>query len=195
MEEAAKKAPWFDIEEVRAPAPSCLRKGNFRKAPWTEEVERELVRLNTETELSSEQMRRELNAKFGIFVSRNAVIGKLARLAQRPGAAVRVRQGPGKPRGQRPRRVIVVVPPKLSEAKPLVPRFVDRKVRVLGTLPEMTGEVTELSKSLVDLESNECHWPLGKVQDYPPYMYCGFPALDGQPYCDYHQDRATKERK
>ena len=44
--------------------------------------------------------------------------------------------------------------------------------------------------SLLQLRANTCRWPLGAMQDYPPYLFCGRGVtLDG-PYCTAHHERA-----
>jgi hypothetical protein len=39
---------------------------------------------------------------------------------------------------------------------------------------------------MMQLTQNTCHWPLAKVEDYPPYRYCGCQTLEGSPWCPRH---------
>jgi len=48
-----------------------------------------------------------------------------------------------------------------------------------------TGGVT-----LLELDQyRECHWPLAEVEDRPPYVFCGKPAVDGTSWCHDHSKR------
>lgn len=45
--------------------------------------------------------------------------------------------------------------------------------------------------TIYDLEWGMCKWPLGEVNDYPPYAYCGEPTGDlGCSWCREHRKRA-----
>lgn len=46
------------------------------------------------------------------------------------------------------------------------------------------------SVSIYSLEWGMCKWPLGEVNDKPPYMYCGEPTKDFCSWCEKHRKRA-----
>ena len=39
---------------------------------------------------------------------------------------------------------------------------------------------------IVELNTSNCHYPLGEMLDRPPYLYCGMPALEGFSWCAKH---------
>jgi GcrA cell cycle regulator len=46
-------------------------------------------------------------------------------------------------------------------------------------------------KRLVDLEAQDCRWPIGSPSDpFPDFYFCGQPKVDGLPYCPSHCRRA-----
>lgn len=114
-----------------------------------------------------------------IGCSRNAVIGKVARLGlsfagstKRLGYGeasgyVRVRR-PRLPKPKLPRSGVLHAP-----REPLPPTHVDDVARV----------------SLIDREDHQCHWPVGDPQQ-PGFGYCGLPAQPGLVYCAGHVQRA-----
>lgn len=45
--------------------------------------------------------------------------------------------------------------------------------------------------SIIDLEMGMCKWPLGAMEDRPPYFYCGKPTGDiSCSWCASHRKRA-----
>jgi hypothetical protein len=44
--------------------------------------------------------------------------------------------------------------------------------------------------SIYQLREGDCKWPLGRMEDRPPYEYCGHPAPLGEPYCLKHAEKA-----
>jgi hypothetical protein len=49
--------------------------------------------------------------------------------------------------------------------------------------------------TIYELREGDCKWPMCKVEDQPPYIYCGKPALLGRSWCKEHfkevHDRTT----
>jgi GcrA cell cycle regulator len=129
-------------------------------------------------------------------VTRNAVIGKLHRLGLKSGLqreaeiddAVRAALiehaettpflGAGKGKGPPP-------PPPPPQAK-LPPRAPPRKLPAAHS-PELTPSTTARTAVTIDqLDVNTCRFPLGRVQDRPPFHYCGATTVPGKSWCPHH---------
>jgi hypothetical protein len=52
--------------------------------------------------------------------------------------------------------------------------------------PPIVPEIPRGPVTIYELGRSDCHWPLGKHHDHPPYLYCGLPAFEGRPYCSEH---------
>ncbi|MGI9424743.1 MAG: GcrA family cell cycle regulator [Hyphomicrobiaceae bacterium] len=50
----------------------------------------------------------------------------------------------------------------------------------------MTKRSTK-NKTLQDLESNECRWPIGDPR-HADFHFCGARQAAGRPYCQHHWD-------
>jgi GcrA cell cycle regulator len=44
-------------------------------------------------------------------------------------------------------------------------------------------------KTLLDLEANDCRWPVGEPR-HPDFHFCGEPQACGRPYCEHHWSMA-----
>jgi hypothetical protein len=64
--------------------------------------------------------------------------------------------------------------------------------------PEARGRRVNMSKvskkvakckTLLDLESNDCRWPIGEPRQ-PDFHFCGKPHVPGRPYCELHWSMA-----
>ena len=40
-------------------------------------------------------------------------------------------------------------------------------------------------KKLLDLEKNDCRWPIGEPR-HPDFHFCGAPQITDRPYCELH---------
>jgi GcrA cell cycle regulator len=40
-------------------------------------------------------------------------------------------------------------------------------------------------KKLIDLEPNDCRWPIGEPR-HPDFHFCGAAQAEGRPYCELH---------
>ena len=114
---------------------------------------------------SFEEMAIEMSAIFKTEISCNALIGK----ARRMELPMRSTAGPRKP------------PPTPSKPAP-------RPVPVAAPIPPPPEPAAvEPGLSIYQLESDTCRWPLGAVQDRPPYRYCGETTPLEQVYCTKHR--------
>lgn len=44
-------------------------------------------------------------------------------------------------------------------------------------------------KTLLDLEANDCRWPVGEPR-HPDFHFCGEQQASGRPYCEHHWNMA-----
>jgi hypothetical protein len=135
------------------------------KPEWTMEMTRALMLWHREGVPFAELAAR-LSAQFGLSLTKNACIGK----ARRMGLPVR---GP------------VDMERVLKQPRPKMIRLTRKVDAPIEPEPEWRAPA-EPGVSIYQLSSVTCHWPLGKVEDYPPYRYCGQWTEVGMPYCDKH---------
>lgn len=126
---------------------------------WTDE-RIELLRKLLADDYSASQAATQLG------VTRNAVIGKAARLGIALSAGVGRPKNSPKPRFIKPSRLRPLPAIPTSQAIDLPPDTVANPV------------------TLMQLEVHHCRWPV----DMPsgPMMYCGGDAMFGCPYCSFH---------
>jgi GcrA cell cycle regulator len=140
-----------------------------KASPWTEETVA-LLREFHGRNLTASQICTELCA-IGVMVSRNAVIGKLARLDLRLGKTPGqfIRRGPS-------RNGSVINVPKIKKVS----------VHEIGlALPEPEG----FEVHIFDLEPYHCRWPMTEGLGADT-RYCGHDTVRGLPYCAHHCARA-----
>ncbi len=116
----------------------------------------------------------EIARRLGGGCSRNSVIGKVHRL-------------------KLPLRAAVVKVQKTKPARPAPPKPVTqvRKIAALVAEPLPPANQNDVArvKSLFDLESHHCRWPVDVAgQKYPGY--CGDQKVIGLSYCEGHVRRA-----
>jgi len=56
------------------------------------------------------------------------------------------------------------------------------------------GKKSKKLKTLLDLESHDCRWPIGEPR-HPDFHFCGAPQLPGHPYCEQHWRLALQPAK
>ena len=127
-----------------------------------------LAALRTSTNLSFHGIAAALNAEFSTDLTTNACIG-MAHRAGLPRHDGKVR----KMHTSKPKRIKVRVRVDAPIAPPL-------GVRSLEQLPLLIEQLRE----------GDCKWPLGRVEDRPPYHFFGQAAPIGTPYCPAHTERA-----
>jgi hypothetical protein len=125
---------------------------------------------------SNTEIARMLSREFEVAVTRNAVIGKIARLglAHRYGAS----KGGGSKPGRVPPRP---KPVKSIPARPVVPRIPGSPLRCPVERPG--------TLSLLELRDGDCKWPDGDG----PYLFCGRACVPERPYCAEHLRMAHNE--
>lgn len=157
---------------------------------WTEDRIERLKRMWADGYHGS-----KIGAELGC--SRNAAIGKVHRLglAMRdppPGSNGQRHFKPAKRLSKRnnkmgaanynqPRKVVTTFqfgkPPPDVPVEPYVP------------IPDDLDIPPNERKSLMDLEPNDCRWPIGDPQE-KDFGFCGKPKLPGTSYCSHHASRA-----
>ena len=133
---------------------------------WTPAAIELLLKLR-ETGMAYRLVAGEMNARLGVaHFTKNSCIGKAWSLQQ---------------------------PEKKHKRKPYKKREVqvDKHVRVDAVIPpkqrrRRPGEPI----TIYQLRNNDCRWPLGEPLARPPFLYCGCPAPEGEPYCPDHHARA-----
>jgi GcrA cell cycle regulator len=148
------------------------------QSTWTTERIQQL-RIHFEAGLTC----REIAAELG--VSRNAVIGKISRLAL-------VRDNGGDAR----RVVRSDAARDPSRARP-VPRLRRRILRAVSSEPsplplvEETPVSTDTGCSLFELTKERCRWPMS-TPGAEDFCFCGSTPVEGLPYCPSHSRMAYR---
>lgn len=118
-------------------------------------------------------------------VSRNAVIGKIARLRNRDDSIER-----------RPNPATAGRPPKSVKVARL-PRLKPKPVKIGShpiTCEPVVADVLKLEPlnlTLVELERCDCRWPVDGEKELT--LFCGHRQAEGSSYCEYHK-RAARGR-
>lgn len=140
---------------------------NDKVHEWTAEMILRFNKLHRQQhpKLSFAEIAAEMSAAFGIELTRNACIGKARRL--------------GFPmRDNTQRTVIEKKAIRVRVDAPIPPKPARRQIN--GTF----------NLTIYETREGDCKWPLGEVEDHPPYLYCGHPTPIGCPYCKTHSRMA-----
>jgi hypothetical protein len=133
---------------------------------------RELHALGGAAALSMGEIADRLNREFQIGITRNSVIGRCGRTGlKRNGLTVKAQAA--KKAGR----------PKVTRIRPI---RVDAPI-----VPEIEPPADDTPGiTILQLKRSTCRWPLGAMQDYPPFLYCGRDVRFDGPYCTAHHERA-----
>jgi GcrA cell cycle regulator len=142
---------------------------------YTDE-EKQFIKDNTS--YSASQISEMFFEKFGINVTRNAVIG----IVHRAGERLKGRKSDGS-----------LIKPKRRQVRPPSVNWTNSKKSIANVpaerlAPKSTStEVIDparppLHVSFMELNSSNCHWPFGADN----FTYCGHPAKPGKSYCAAH---------
>lgn len=121
---------------------------------------------------------REIAASIG--VSRNAVIGKLARL--------HLTRGPAR---AEPRSTKAAA---RDRSRKSIPRLQYQMLQAVYEEPQPTGEepvVSDFRCSLLELSNERCRWPIS-TPGADDFCFCGNPPVEGMPYCSGHHRLAYR---
>jgi GcrA cell cycle regulator len=143
---------------------------------WTDDRVEQLKKL-WEAGLSASQIAAELGN-----VTRNAVIGKVHRLAL-SGRAKSPSSTVPRPRKARPAQHMMRVSRPVSRGNTALAQAFEIE---LETDPIAYDNVVPMQRlSLLELSEATCHWPVGDPSS-PEFFFCGGKALTGLPYCAHH---------
>lgn len=182
--------------------PFSLKTGNVvvittgPNSKWTEPQTFRLLELWKEG-YSASRAATALNNEFGTKFSRNAVISKLHRIGltspggdgkDRRKTRFRKQQEIKAKAAKKERRPFDMTWPLQREngkKRPFKPKEPWRSTHVEVVVPE------DKRKSLIELEDNECRWPIGDPQE-KGFHFCGAEHVKGQPYCPYHLNASSE---
>ena len=127
----------------------------------------ELHALSGARALTMAQIADKLSFEFEVELGRNAIIGRCHRLGL-----------PIRPMVPFPRK-------KTPQAKRI-------RVRLEAPIEPVFAEAMagQAGLTIYQLREGVCRWPLGEVNDTPPYVYCGEATEYGCPWCSTHFDKA-----
>jgi GcrA cell cycle regulator len=136
--------------------------------------------------------------KLGGGLSRNAVLGKIRRLAMAAGNRRRRRRPDRKAIGNAPS---FVPPAHVLPAQAIAARVRPFPAWVVDAQPYAENPAADADipvaqrRSLLDLNSQTCRWPVGDPGSDDEFFFCGAPPLTGKPYCAGHCARAYRAQE
>jgi GcrA cell cycle regulator len=139
---------------------------NSKGVEWTAQMIKRFRELVDDKNLSYRTIASTMTTEFNVVFTKNACIGKGRRL----GVDVRVAGFN-----------------KSKKRKPVVKRKYIRVDAPIAPVIPVPARDPEAGITIYELREGDCKWPLGKTQDYPPYMFCGYPAIFGCPWCKKHR--------
>lgn len=172
----------------------------LKSEAWKPAIAEKLTKLVKETQLSFADIATALNKEFETSFSRNAVIGKAKRLGavrvtpnlfghKRPFAKNTDAKGLRTTPFRAPRQTCAA-----PSSPPPAPPPPEEPVQPAEEIPDhasYNARGPTIQGIAIDaLNGDTCRWPLGGVQDRPPYQYCGCQTLTNLPYCAAHMRRA-----
>jgi GcrA cell cycle regulator len=139
---------------------------NTGPGPWLiPGITERLIELHGHTgpgALSASGIATALNTEFGTHLTRSSIISRAHRIGLAPRPAPIVRR---------------TATPKIRVDTPIEPEEAIKPANGDGF-------------TLFQLRDSDCHWPLGDIEQRPPFFYCGQVALEGRPYCAAHCRKA-----
>jgi GcrA cell cycle regulator len=128
--------------------------------------------------MSFAQIARAINARFDTSYSRNAAIGRAARMGLAcPERPDRPRASP-KPRPQPRHKLRIRVLAEPRKPRRLRERAAALHLRCVGIVPRHLA--------LIELEAGDCRYPYGGDVEGEAITFCGHPKTAGASYCASH---------
>ena len=153
---------------------------------WTNQVVERMATLadagNTAAEIAA-----VLSNEYRSRVSRNAVVGKLARSGIRLKS---VRANPRPNTGTANRPVVKRRPrPRAKWGLVLEPSLNPPQKIAAGKVALTVTESLRPSVTFAELQLHHCRWPIGEPGQ-PGFGFCGCRRTDDRPYCEVHNAKA-----
>jgi len=141
---------------------------------WTAEMEKALRQmLELDANLSYTLVADRMSVFFKMIITKNMCIGKARRMG--------IPQRKGKPQKADPRPVRGVL--RMTRPEAPIPPPIESDEPLDGI-------------TLQQLRNGQCHFPLAKLYDKPPYVYCGEVTVGSTSWCHHHYARVhTAPRK
>jgi hypothetical protein len=171
------------------------------RSVWTQEAEAVLMELY-HAGVSCSQTSKELARRFGVRISRNAVIGKIQCVLARDNKPRFAKPAaPKVPKQAKPEPA--KEPEALRYRRPSNPAPLKHFPRV-QTQPSVKGvpqgplsydlpeRKNDDAVALVDLQSHHCRYPLDDESGRT--FFCGKAKQEGSSYCPEHHDRCTHKQ-
>lgn len=144
---------------------------------WTDNAVKELKHLWCEQGASAAVTAQLLSEKFGRYLTRNAVIGKVNRLHLEKPKGAKYADKIGRPKN----KDCPVVKHSLTSKAPVIRAPVLRAEPVALEAPDQAKRI-----SIIDLRETTCRFPIGDPRT-DDFGYCGAPSpIGGSPYCEFH---------
>lgn len=115
------------------------------------------------------EIAKTMNEKFSTSYTRNALIGRAARMGL---VSTHKQKYVRKPSARKPRA------PKPAPGRPAAPAY-----EPVETVEMRCAEIVPRSVSILDLEPADCRYPYGES---PQITFCGHPKMAGFSYCPGH---------
>lgn len=168
------KGCWFMVV-----AESGRREGEF---PWTPAAVADLKVMYANGS-SSSAIAMELSGRYKEKLTRSAVIGKINRLHLRGTRGKETDKGGRNNKARKKKEPMPRVVKNPAAPSPL--RFVVPPT--LGNFNTIAPDHQTRNVTMDQLNSKTCRWPLGGMEDRPPYLYCGGAVTEkGASYCAHH---------
>ena len=145
-----------------------MRNNKLHGVVWTSQMIYRFRQLVADKNLSYQEIAAKMSKEFDVVLSKNACIGKGRRLgveARVPGI-IRSKKAAVIPK----RKYVRVDAPILPKA--VIPRDPDKGL------------------TIYELREGDCKWVLDKMEAYPPFMFCGMPAIVNCSWCKKHRQIA-----
>lgn len=162
---------------------------------WTIPGALDALKASHEEGLSASQAANKLTRLLGIDVTRNAAIGKAGRIGLGPWRGGYASRSPNA-KVEQAKKLFFTLPRSAPGPESQKVHFPRKAAKCAAPEPIILTVSCgpEGGVPFLDLEPDQCHWPLGGRND-PPEKFCGAPKLKGcrSPYCEVHSAIAGRK--
>lgn len=150
---------------------------------WTSEERVAFLKADFVAGLSCGQIAKRLTSTFKTPCTRNAVIGKLARLGLSDPSRVKSAKKVSVGRVKNPKPPLVVVSNRVADSQGGAAHIMNRVAAPLTTMGKDHGLTA--TATLTTLGAHACRWPIGDPRD-ADFGFCGRPRTH-HAYCEAHR--------